>query len=143
MKQQYTRISAYALITQDEKILLCRISNELSRWAGQWTLPGGGIEFGEDPEGAVVREVEEETGLVVSVRSITHVDSITDDSGEHDFHGIRLIYEVDIIGGELRDEVSGTTDRVMWMDRDEMEKNSLVDLAEVGVKLVYRNNYDH
>lgn len=32
-----------------------------------WTLPGGGIEQGEDPETAVIREVEEETGYKVRV----------------------------------------------------------------------------
>ncbi len=47
MKEKYTRVSAYGLVTHDSKILLCRISKQLPRWQGQWTLPGGGIDFGE------------------------------------------------------------------------------------------------
>jgi ADP-ribose pyrophosphatase YjhB (NUDIX family) len=41
---------------------------------GLWSLPGGRIEAGESPEGAVVREVREETGLdVVPQRAVGHV----------------------------------------------------------------------
>lgn len=37
---------------------------------GIWNLPGGGAEHGESPWEAVVREVEEETGLVVEVERL-------------------------------------------------------------------------
>ena len=45
---------------------------------GHWTLPGGGIDFGEDPEDAVVREFIEETGLTVKVRKLAGIDSLCD-----------------------------------------------------------------
>ena len=58
-----TRLAAYAVIVQDGHILLCRVAPG-NLGAGLWTLPGGGLEFGESPEVGVVREVEEETGLI-------------------------------------------------------------------------------
>ena len=55
-----TRDGSRAIIIHDGKILLTHESN-----SGWWLLPGGGIEQGESPADCVIREVEEETGLIV------------------------------------------------------------------------------
>ncbi|MES2438791.1 MAG: NUDIX domain-containing protein [Verrucomicrobiota bacterium] len=135
MKPRRSRVSAYALIHDSNRILLCRLSKELPRWEGCWTLPGGGLDFGESPEQAVVREVEEETGLRVEVRSIAAIDSIHDTSGTEDFHGIRIIYHVDLAGGSLRHEASGSTDRCEWHRLHPSPDIPLVDLVEVGLRV--------
>lgn len=137
MKPQRTRISAYGLVTNADYILLCRISNALPRWEGQWTLPGGGIEFAEDPKDAMVREVKEETGLVVLPKTVAAVNSIYDDSQDIDFHGIRIIYHTDFLSGALRDEINGTTDQCRWWTRTELEFLELVDIAHLGVQLAF------
>ena len=46
---QITRVAAYGLLVENNAILLCRISPQLPQYAGQWTLPGGGLDFGEHP----------------------------------------------------------------------------------------------
>jgi 8-oxo-dGTP diphosphatase len=135
MKPQRTRVAAYALIHGSNRILLCRISKELPKWEGCWTLPGGGLNFGESPEDAVVREVEEETGLHVRLGSIAKIDSIYDTSDPEDFHGIRIIYYADIVNGELRHETSGTTDYCDWHELHPTPDIKLVDLAEVGIRV--------
>ena len=55
-----TRDGSRAIIVNDGKILL---THELQ--SGWWLIPGGGLEEGENPEACVIREVEEETGLIV------------------------------------------------------------------------------
>ena len=132
-----TRVAAYGLVTTDDKILLCRISSELPRWEGQWTLPGGGLEFGESPENAMIREVREETGLMVSALSIEAINSIHDSTSMPEFHGIRVIYRTRILGGELVSEVKGTTDMACWFTKEEVRNEALVDIAQLGVKLVF------
>ena len=44
---------------------------------GSWTLPGGGLDFGEDPEAGALRELGEETGLEGEVRGLLGVHSNT------------------------------------------------------------------
>ena len=56
------RLAAYALVLRGDEVLLTRNSVRGPR-PGTWTLPGGGVDHGEPPGGAVVREVDEETGL--------------------------------------------------------------------------------
>ncbi len=133
MKPQRQRVSAYALIHDSGRLLLCRISSELPRWAGQWTLPGGGLNFGESPEDAMVREVLEETGLRVEPVSIATIDSLHDTSEHGEFHGLRIIYHTRVVSGGLRPEVSGSTDACAWHPLHGDLAISLVDLAETGV----------
>lgn len=61
----FYRVSVKGLCVVDDKVLLVKEPPELS---GQWELPGGGLDFGENIRAAVEREVEEELGLnVISV----------------------------------------------------------------------------
>lgn len=66
-EQDPSRVACVGAIIRDGtgRVLLVRRANEPGR--GLWSLPGGRIEPGESEEAAVVREVREETGLVVRV----------------------------------------------------------------------------
>ena len=53
-----TRLAAYGLAWRMERVLLCRVApGHLG--SGLWTLPGGGLAFGESPEVAAIREIED------------------------------------------------------------------------------------
>ncbi len=57
----FYRISIKALIIDDEKrFLLAKEEN------GMWELPGGGLDFGENPQECLIREIKEEMGLSVT-----------------------------------------------------------------------------
>ena len=133
-KPRRTRISAYAVIVRDMRMLLVRCSSD-SDAPGQWTLPGGGIEFGEDPSHAAVREVREETGLDVALDTLLKIDSrhIHNDAADH--HAIRIIYSAHIIGGTLAVEVGGSTDACEWISLDRAVELPLVELAKIGIAL--------
>lgn len=90
-------MAAYAVILRDGCILLSRLAPRLSR-GELWTLPGGGLDHGEDPREAVVREVYEETGLPVTVGETARTFSLhLPDTWRHgrraNAHSLRIVYE--------------------------------------------------
>ncbi len=50
--------------------LLCRRASRLNAHAGQWALPGGRLDPGEDPLTAALREIEEELGFRLSEQAV-------------------------------------------------------------------------
>ena len=131
-----TRIAAYGLVIWEGRVLLCRISPRVIEWAGFWTLPGGGIDFGEDPAEAMVREVQEETGLRVRPAGIAGIDSRMVPNGSAATHSLRIIYFAEVLGGALRNELDGSTDLCAWHEVDAVQSLPIVDLVKSGLDLV-------
>ena len=136
--QSRTRIASYALcLDAERRILLCRIGPG-EHETGFWTLPGGGLDFGEAPAPGALRELEEEAGLTGDIVEIADVDSqVYGPRGGRpgEMHAIRVIYRVQITGGSLRDEVDGSTDTCTWFPLVQARTLPLVDLAEHGIRL--------
>jgi 8-oxo-dGTP pyrophosphatase MutT (NUDIX family) len=124
------RVGAYVVCVRDGAVLLARF-----RRGAEWTLPGGGLDHGEQPHDGAVREVEEETGYHVRLDALLTVDSDrvqTHHVPPYDLHGVRIIYAGTIVGGELRFEVDGTTDQAAWVPLAEvlgLIRGSVVDVG--------------
>jgi ADP-ribose pyrophosphatase YjhB (NUDIX family) len=141
--RRVTRVAAYALCTDGDAILLSRIAQGATVSSdGMWTLPGGGIEFGEDPRDAALRELTEETGLIGEVMELAGVDSwaghFTDprDGIPTDFHAVRILYRVRVTGGVLQVEVGGSSDDCAWVARADLETVPVVELVRTGARLI-------
>ncbi|WP_065572010.1 NUDIX hydrolase [Microbacterium oleivorans] len=131
------RVAAYAVIIDDDRILLAHW-NSPTRPA--WTMPGGGLDPGEDPMDAAVREVLEETGFHVELDGILGTDSQV--IAEKDrFHGsgpiqaLRIVYRAHVVGGELRNEEDGSTDEAAWFPLSEVASLTRVGLVDTAMRM--------
>ena len=87
---------AVVLIERDGQVLLGRRSG--SYGAGRWCLPMGFIEYDEDFLSAAIREVKEETGLDVDIRSIL---SVVSNFLSPSLHTLAIVLLARVVGGEL------------------------------------------
>ncbi|WBB66473.1 NUDIX domain-containing protein [Micromonospora sp. WMMD812] len=115
------RIAAYAVCADSHgRVLLVRASTR-SGTPGTWSLPGGAVDHGEDPNHTVVRETAAETGLSVAVTGLHDVLADMRALPERGItiHTDRLVYRVSVRGGTLTDRVGRPTDLARWFTREE------------------------
>jgi ADP-ribose pyrophosphatase YjhB (NUDIX family) len=115
------RIAAYAVCADSAgRVLLVRASKH-SGTPGTWSLPGGAVDHGEDPNHTVVRETAAETGLSVAVTGLQDVLADMRALPERGItiHTDRLVYRVSVRGGTLTDRVDRPTDLARWFTREE------------------------
>ncbi len=115
------RVAVYGIaVDPGGRILVVRAAKSLTV-RGRWFLPGGGLEHGEAPTGALRREVAEETGLAVLGETLLGVlaDRTTLPDGT-DLHTVRIIYRLEGWEGSLRAEASGSSDAVRWVPAAEL-----------------------
>ena len=98
MDYKSPKLTADGAIIKDGKILLIERKNE--PFKGKWALPGGFVEYGEKVEDAVVREVNEETGLDTKIIDIVGVYS--DPSRDPRGHIVTVVYLLEILDGEIK-----------------------------------------
>ena len=125
MRTESVELTVLCLIHKNGRYLLQdRIKND---WKG-YTLPGGHIEPGESIVDAVIRDMQEETGLMISHPHLCGVKQFPLEEGRY----IVFLFETEEFEGDLRSSEEGT---MHWIDERELSKVNLVedfeDLIEV------------
>ena len=125
MRTESVELTVLCLIHKNGRYLLQdRIKND---WKG-YTLPGGHNEPGESIVDAVIREMQEETGLTIRHPHLCGVKQFPLEEGRY----IVFLFETEEFEGDLRSSEEGT---MHWIDERELSKVNLVedfeDLIEV------------
>jgi len=121
------RVSAYALIQKDNKVLIIKNKKEKLH-----DIVGGGIEFGENIAQALSREVYEECGAKIKIGKLLHaqVDWFYHKSGKY-YQTMQLFYTATL------------TDRLEKPSEENTEWRGWVDLDEIGKKYKLPRNVEY
>jgi 8-oxo-dGTP diphosphatase len=120
-----------AVLIHEGRVLLIKRGKEPLR--GRWVVPGGTVEVGETLEQALVREVQEETGLVVRPIEVVLVfDRIERDGEAVRYHYVIIDYLCEYVSGAPR--AASDADEVALVAREDLPRYELPEKA-LGVVL--------
>ena len=137
----WRKTGAYVVCRDNRgRLLLVRVAGPDDPDRGKWTLPGGGMDWGESPEQTARRELTEETGLTARIgRPLGVFSRWVDDhestSGRRG-HVVGIIYPGHDLSGETRPESGGSTDGVAWYSLDEAQSVPHVPLVDFALDLI-------
>jgi 8-oxo-dGTP pyrophosphatase MutT (NUDIX family) len=122
--EPYQRVAAYAVVTSERGVLLTQFNSQ-THVAGDWGLPGGGLDDGESPVAGVHREVWEETGQRIELGGLLTVQSQhwvgrAPSGALEDFHAVRIVYAATCPEPTevVIHDVGGTTSDARWVPVD-------------------------
>ena len=131
------------MIVRDGAVLLSRLAPSVSA-VEIWTLPGGGIDFGEHPDAAVVREVHEETGLDCVLGSPIWIGSahrvVDRESDPAAMHSVRIVYDAWVAPDAPEPrvvEVDGSTMDARWVPLADVESGAVPTVPMVPEALTH------
>jgi 8-oxo-dGTP diphosphatase len=110
------RVGVGAVVSEHGRVLVMRRAG--SHGAGLWGLPGGHQEFGESPEDTAVREVAEETGLVVAPAA--RLGFTDDPMPEIGRHYVTLFVACTRLAGTPRLMEPEKATELAWLSPDEL-----------------------
>jgi len=118
---RHQRVAAYAMVTSSRGFLMTQFSDRTGA-EGQWGLPGGGLEDGEAPDRAAVREVWEESGQLIELSELALIATSrwlgpAPGGRLEDYHAVRVIYRASCPEPTepVVHDVGGTTASAAWL----------------------------
>lgn len=123
-------IGVGALVIKDDKILLVKRAHHPGK--GYWTNPGGYIEQLESIEETIIREVEEESGIVAQIKSIVAIRDLP-----RHVHNLYVAFAMDYISGEPRPDGIESDDAGFYSLK-EIELMNVADFTKWLIQVAYQ-----
>ena len=118
------RVGVGAVVLDGDRVLLARRGRPPGQ--GKWSIPGGLVHLGERIEDAVVREIEEESGLRVRVLGLCGViDRVVREGDAVRYHYVIIDYVAEAVGGRL--QAGSDAAEVRWVAVDDLGQYDITD----------------
>ena len=118
------RVAVGAVVLDGERVLLARRGRPPGQ--GKWSIPGGLVHLGERIEEALVREIEEESGLRVRLLGLCGViDRVVREQDTVRYHYVIIDYVAESVGGRL--QAGSDAAEVRWVNVDDLGQYDTTD----------------
>lgn len=124
------RIAVRAIIRKNEKMLILRRANGRPTILGKYELPGGKLEYGEQPEDALGRYLKTETGLTIQTAQLSDVVSYID-YDDRDMQYIFILYVVSFGVGGSKVTLSQNYDHCIWRLMSDIQQSVLTESTKI------------
>ncbi len=112
------QIGVKAIIEKDNKILLLKRSEKYEHLTNAWDIPGGRINFGEEPKEGLKREIKEETGLKLKeIKKILDASTVFKNEEKHI---VRITYLCTVEEGNPI--LSNEHTHIEWIPKEELKR---------------------
>jgi ribonuclease HI len=132
------RIAVRALIHKNGKTLLLRRANGRETILGKYELPGGRLEYGEQPEDALGRYLQTETGVTMRTAQLYDVVSYIDHDNR-DMQYVFILYLVNLESDDVKITLSQNYDHYLWEKMSEIQQNELTESAKLLLGISQQN----
>ena len=130
---QKVRLRACGLCFNNDKLLMV---NHVGLQNGDfWSPPGGGVEFGQTAAQTVIREFEEEAGLIVEAKSYLFSCEFI----KFPLHAIELFFEVKYTSGDLKIGVDPETNLQLIKEVRWMSPSEILSLPAINLHGIFRH----
>ncbi len=118
MPKHIHRLTSDIIVYKNKKILLLKRS--ISPHKGKFVLPGGSVEYGEDPAKTAARELKEETGLTAEIKLIFNFYFINNKKIEPRGPTYSFVYLTKNIMGKIKTNYESS--QIKWFGLDQIPK---------------------
>ena len=144
---EYKHLGVYGLVIKEEEVLL--IKKAVGPYKGKLDLPGGTVNFGERPNGTLIREFDEETGLAITDYSLFDVDSVKFLYKENDksimVHHVGIFYKILGYENDIKENISvdlvnddslgAGFYKISSLRKKDLSKIAILELEKLGYEL--------
>ncbi len=129
--EKVTKVSVAGFIYHQGKVLIVRRSKKEGFLPGVYEMPGGKLDFGEEPMTGVAREIEEEVGLEVAVIAPYHIFSYLTKGGA--LYTVEIDFLCKLESHPQKVALSDAHDKSLWITKKELEKIDITPLMKNAI----------